>query len=67
MNDYVNESIEVSEDMNFGESYDKEWALREEAKRDRNIEIAKNLISKGMDIGDISEVTGLTIEEIQKL
>ena len=31
------------------------------------IEIAKNLLKKGMDISDISDVTGLSKEEIQKL
>ena len=39
----------------------------EEGVNERNIEIAKNLLSKGMDIVDISEVTGLSIEEIKKL
>ena len=31
------------------------------------IEIAKNLLKKGMDISDISDVTGLSKEEVQKL
>ena len=33
----------------------------------RNIEIAKNMINKNIDINIISEVTGLTIEEIENL
>ena len=33
----------------------------------RNIEIAKNMIAKNMDISLISELTGLSIEEIEKI
>ena len=33
MEDYVNESVKVSEGKNFGESYDKEWALKDEWAR----------------------------------
>ncbi len=36
-------------------------------KRDRNIEIAKNMLRKEIPINDISEITGLTIKEINKL
>ena len=39
----------------------------EQGIKEEKIEIAKNMLSKGMDIGDISEVTGLSIEEIRKL
>ena len=38
-----------------------------EGKNERNIEIAKNLLARQMDIKDIAEVTGLSIEEIEKL
>ena len=31
------------------------------------LEIAKKLKAKGMDISDISEITGLSKEEIEKL
>jgi predicted transposase/invertase (TIGR01784 family) len=33
----------------------------------RNIEIAKKLLLKNMDLEDISDTTGLTVEEIEKL
>ena len=39
----------------------------EEGIGQRNIEIAKNMINKNIDINIISEVTGLTIEEIENL
>ncbi len=38
-----------------------------EGKRERNIEIAKNMLSKNMDIKLISEITGLTENEINSL
>ena len=38
-----------------------------DGKAERNIEIAKNLLKKQMPIQDIAEVTGLSIEEIEKL
>ena len=75
MKDYVDESIEVSIDCNFGESYDKEWALKDEGwrdgklegKRENQIEIAKKLLSMNMKIEDISHATGLSTEEIKQL
>ena len=71
MKDYVDESIEVSIDCNFGESYDKEWALKDEGWRDGKLEgkreIAKAMLKKNMELEDISEITGLAIEEIEKL
>ena len=38
-----------------------------EGKRERNIEIAKNMLSKNMDIKLISEITGLMEDEIKNL
>ena len=38
-----------------------------EGKAERNIEIARNLIAKNIDIRLISEATGLTEEEIKRL
>ena len=75
MKDYVDESIEVSIDCNFGESYDKEWALKDEGwrdgklegKRENQIEIAKAMLRKNMELDDISEIIGLTIDEIKEL
>ena len=37
------------------------------AKQERNIEIAKNAIKKGFDSQTISELTGLTVEQIEQL
>ena len=65
-------------DPNFAGAYDLEEKHRFEIEDShlggylegidaRNIEIAKNLLLKNMDIRDIHEVTGLSIEEIQKL
>lgn len=39
---------------------------RKEGIRLRNLEIAKNMIKKGLAIADISELTGLPIEDIEK-
>ena len=38
-----------------------------EGKEARNIEIAKNMIRKNIDKNTISEITGLSLEEIEKL
>ncbi|MFY9589639.1 Rpn family recombination-promoting nuclease/putative transposase [Rickettsia endosymbiont of Halotydeus destructor] len=40
---------------------------RAEGKAERNIEIAKNLLVKNIDINTISEITGLSVEEIKEL
>ena len=83
MDEYVKEAEEVSFEGGVGEAYDKEWALRDqgyrdglsqgkaegisEGKNERNIEIAKNMLSKAMEVELISEITGLSIEEIKNL
>ena len=36
-------------------------------KNKKSIEIAKNMLKKNMSIEDISDITGLSIEEINKL
>ena len=40
---------------------------RMEGKIERNIEIAKNMLNQNMDVNLISNVTGLSIEEIEGL
>jgi predicted transposase/invertase (TIGR01784 family) len=40
---------------------------REEGERNKQIEIAKNMMQKGLDISLVSEVTGLSIENLNKL
>ena len=69
-------------DIEFYESYDHEEFEKEvekeareeeiaEAKEEgihqRNIEIAKKMLSKNMNINEISEITNLSIEEINKI
>ena len=79
MEEYLNESEKVITDINFGESYDKELALKDlgrqegeaigitRGKKEKQIEIAKNMLDKKMNINLIAELTGLDIETIQKL
>lgn len=79
MIDYVNEAGEVTRGTNFGESYDKEVALREEAEREgieigksQGIEIGKsliimNLFESGMKIEEISKATKLSEEEVSNM
>ena len=71
MNEYLKEAEEVSFEDGFGEAYDKEWALKDEGKtegkRDRTIEIAKNLLKENFEISMISKITNLTEEEITAL
>lgn len=49
-----------------GRAEGREEGLAEGAKK-RNLEIARNLTSKGLDIKLISEITGLSEKEIEKL
>ena len=79
MEEYVKEAEKVSFEGGVGESYDKEWALKDQAYRDgkdegreegsttKAIEIAKSMLEKNMDIALISELTKLSIKEIEKL
>lgn len=75
MEEYLNESEKVITDINFGESYDKELALKDlgrqegeaKGKEETQLEIAKNMLKENIDISVISRVTGLDIETIQKL
>ena len=34
---------------------------------EKAVEIAKKMLAKGMDMSDISELSGLTVDEINKL
>lgn len=40
---------------------------KEEGKEEKSIEIAKAMLLKNMDIKDISDITGLSIDAIHKL
>ncbi len=68
---------DLSTDPNFIGYYDKEEAIQQdlddmwetgydEGIKNEKIEIAKNLIKK-LDIKEVSEITGLSIDEIKKL
>ena len=67
MDEYVKEAEEVSFEGGVGEAYDKEWALRDEGKRESKKEIAKNMLNEGIDINIITKCTGLTNEDINAL
>ena len=40
---------------------------REEGMSQRSLEIARNMLAKGMDASTVLEITGLSMEEIQQL
>lgn len=75
MNEYIKEAEEVSFEGGIGESYDKEWALKDQGIREGILqgkkqgieEIAKNMLLKNMEIDLIAELTGLTEKEIKSL
>ena len=79
MEEYVKEAEKVSFEGGVGESYDKEWALKDQAYRDgkdegreegsttKAIEIAKSMLAENIDINIISKCTGLSIDEIKSL
>ena len=67
MDEYVKEAEEVSFEGGVGEAYDKEWALRDQGKRESKKEIAKNMLNEGIDINIIIKCTGLTNEDINAL
>ena len=56
MNEYLKEAEEVSFEDWFGEAYDKEWALKDEGKREEKIEIAKNMLKDNVDINLIKNI-----------
>lgn len=73
--EYVNDAIEASNDEELLESYDKEWALKDQGRREGfeegklagYSEIALSMLKKDMDINLISEITKLSIEEINNI
>ena len=75
MQAYIKEAETVSFEGNFGEAYDKEWALKDEGKREgielgkktEKQEIAKNMLKEKMELSIITKVTGLTEEELTAL
>ena len=71
MEDYVKEAVEVCSEESFGESYDKEVALQEQARNDgyeKGIEdVALSMLKDNVDINTIAKYTDLSIEEINDL
>ena len=59
------EELRESKNRNAAESAKQAYALA--AKRDKQIEIAKNAIKKGFDNETIADITGLSVEQIQEL
>ena len=47
--------------------YQKEHELHEKGRKERDIEIAGNMLIKGYAINEISEITGLNINSIKQL
>ena len=90
MIEYVNEAGEVTMGTNFGEAYDKEWALLDQGRRDGLEEGLEKGLEKGREEGlekgreegekniiinmykselskeEISKMTGIEIEKIEK-
>ena len=75
MIEYVNEAGEVTIGTNFGESYDKEWALkdegrkegREEGRREGIKSSAINLLKNGASLELISKSLGYSIDELERM
>ena len=83
MEKYINDAINASDNEILLEAYDKEWALKDLGRRDgykegldegvslgieqKEIEMVRNMLTKNLDVNLISEITGLSLEEINKI
>ena len=74
----VNKIEELLMDPNFAGAYDVEERRafdmedmrltgKNEGEKEKQLEIAKKMINKGMDLSTISELTGLSVEKIKEL
>ena len=62
-------------EINPGESYDKEWALRDQGvtdgiikgKEEKKIEMVRAMLIQGINIELVSKCSGLSIEEVAKI
>ncbi len=62
------ERIRAEQRENALRMYKTEIELREQkGRREKAIEIAKNLLNMGLDINQIAQATGLSAEEIEKI
>ncbi|MCL2016211.1 MAG: hypothetical protein FWG68_08205, partial [Defluviitaleaceae bacterium] len=71
LDDAVEEAVEAAVEVAVEDTRKKTW---EEAReyfnskpKDRNFEIAKNLLQTELSITDIAESTGLSISEVENL
>ena len=83
MIEYVNEAGEVTMGTNFGESYDKEWALKDEERREgikegrrEGLKVGReegikssaiNLLKNGASLELISKSLGYSIEKLEEM
>ena len=79
MKDYIDDAKVASLDEDLLESYDKEWALKDQALRDgfaegiaqgikqNQKEIVINMYSKNIDIKTIADITKLSETEINEI
>ena len=63
----IKKEKEKKKEKEITKEKEKEKEGRKEGRKERNIEIAKSMKNKKMDINLISELTGLTEEEINEL
>ena len=83
MEKYINDAINASGEDILLEAYDKEWALKDLGRREgyeegydsgydsgfdeAKFEMVRNMLIKNLDVNLISEITGLSLEEINKI
>ena len=71
MEEYMEESEEVLDEEFFGESYDKELALKEESFNEgimqEKIDTTKKMLEDNLNIETISKYTGLSVDEINDI
>ena len=63
----IREAVEETEEKVRAEERLKQEKAKEEASLQKSIEIAKKMIAANMDKSVISNMTGLTIEELKEL
>lgn len=75
MEEYINDAKTASDDELLLEAYDKEWALKDEGKREgfqegmesTKTKLVHNMLKAGLDINLISEITELSLESIEEI
>lgn len=71
MEEYIRETDHVIYVKGLGESYDKDWAMRDqgriEGREERNEEIAFQMLKEGDAMEKISRITSLSEQEILEI